>query len=162
MCWLKYWSHENIPQTKIIFYFSRNGHQNGHLDVILISYLANEKVGYYKNDQWEGKKLVQFSHLPSWWSLPHSSGYFMSSLIRCKDLGRRPLTSWEWPEFTNERTDSSVLANQQQGHVSLCDSVLKMLKGCWLVILFQRSRDIKITLLLMVTRTISLESVKYF
>ena len=149
-------------RLKLYFMSSRNGHQSGHLDVILILDLANEKVRDHKNDQCEAKKLAQFSHLPSWWCLSHSSGYFMSSLIRCKDLGRRPLTSWEWPEFTNERTDSSVLANQQQGHVSLCDSVLKMLKGCWLVILFQRSRDIKITLLLMVTRTISLESVKYF
>ena len=87
---------------------------------------------------------------------------FADKMQRFGQTSRRPLTSWEWPEFTNERTDSSVLANQQQGHVSLCDSVLKMLKGCWLVILFQRSRDIKITLLLMVTRTISLESVKYF
>ena len=81
----------------------------------------------------------------------------MSSLIRCKDLGRRPLTSLELSDLTNQKTDSRVLANQRQAHASLCDSVLKMLKACWLVILFQRSRDIKITLLLMVTRTISLE-----
>ena len=45
--------------------FSRNGHQSGHLDVILISDLANEKVRDHKNDQCEGEKLAQFSHLPS-------------------------------------------------------------------------------------------------
>ena len=45
--------------------FSRSGHQNGHLDVILITELANEEAGSYKNGQWEEKKLVQFSHLPS-------------------------------------------------------------------------------------------------
>ena len=38
-------------RQKLYFMFSRNGHQNGHLDVILISDLANEKVDYYKNDQ---------------------------------------------------------------------------------------------------------------
>ena len=148
-------------RLKLYFMFSRNGHQSGHLDVILILDLANEKVRGQINDQWEAKKLAQFSHLPSWWSLSHSSGYFMSLLIRCKDLGRRPVTSLEFSHSANQTTDSSELAKQKPGHASLCDSVLQMLKG-WLVILLQRSRDIKITLLLMVTRTIYLESVKYF